>query len=296
MKLQVQHQTDYHYTAPVSLSVNQLCLTPRNTQTQACLTSILHIIPEPEHIDSNEDRYGNSIDYFSLEQAHETCSIVVESTLKTADEPRELVESPTLAQLPALLTRDTQSTALMAHDCLLPSLYIPVCTSVDDLIGSLNPASHDVLSFADALMQKIFKEFTYDPSFSTLVTPIEAVLTERKGVCQDFAHLAIAALRRVGIPARYVSGYLETLPPPGMKKLKGADASHAWYSVYVPTEGWFDFDPTNNRRPDGQYITTAWGRDYGDVAPLKGVVFGGGKHTLEVSVDVNRVEQTVLPV
>ena len=124
----------------------------------------------------------------------------------------------------------------------------------------------------------------------SVVTSGQKAWDAKRGVCQDFAHVALAILREAGIPARYVSGYLETLPPPGQKKLQGSDASHAWFSVYSPTEGWYDFDPTNNKRPDQQYVTTAWGRDYADVAPLKGIVYGGGSQSVAVSVDVNRVD------
>jgi transglutaminase-like putative cysteine protease len=140
------------------------------------------------------------------------------------------------------------------------------------------------------LMHRIYADYQYDPGFSNIATPLKDVIKHRKGVCQDFAHLAIACLRMQGIAARYVSGYLETLPPPGKQKLVGADASHAWFSVFIPHQGWIDFDPTNAKIPEEQHITVAWGRDYADVAPLKGVIFGGGKkHKLHVAVDVERI-------
>ena len=135
-------------------------------------------------------------------------------------------------------------------------------------------------------MQRIYTEFKYDPEFSTLATPLKEVLEHRSGVCQDFAHLAIGCLRSQGLAARYVSGYIETEPPPGKERLVGADASHAWFSVFQPGVGWLDFDPTNNQIPGERHITVAWGRDYADVTPLKGVAFGGGEHELKVSVDV----------
>jgi transglutaminase-like putative cysteine protease len=138
-------------------------------------------------------------------------------------------------------------------------------------------------------MQRIYKDFIYDPSFTTIATPLSEVLKYRRGVCQDFAHLAIACLRAHGIAARYVSGYVETRPEPGKPRIVGADASHAWFSVYIPGIGWLDFDPTNNTVPLDQHITLAWGRDYADVTPLKGIAFGGGQHTLSVSVDVLRL-------
>jgi len=140
------------------------------------------------------------------------------------------------------------------------------------------------------LMQRIYTDFTYDPAFTTIATPLSTVLAHRRGVCQDFAHLAIGCLRSFGLSARYISGYVETLPEPGKPRLIGADASHAWFAVYLPGVGWLDFDPTNNKLPYDQHITLAWGRDYADVTPLKGIAFGGGQHTLSVSVDVLRLE------
>src|SRR5579884_4156155 len=140
-------------------------------------------------------------------------------------------------------------------------------------------------------MARIHRDFTYDPGATTIGTPLSDVLDHRRGVCQDFAHLAIACLRSHGIPARYVSGYLETRPLPGQDKLQGADSSHAWFSAYDPILGWLDYDPTNNQRPNGRHILTAWGRDYSDVTPLKGVIYGGGPHHAKVAVDVIALEE-----
>ena len=289
MKLVVKHRTDYNYSASVSQSVNQICLTPRHTDNQTVLTSSMEIEPNPETIQSTLDYYGNSISRFNLDQSHRACAITVTSVIDTADTLPDLPDSVSVANIKSLLTGHYTQNDLMAHDCLLPSVYVPLVAELETALGNLPAPDTSVLEFAQQLMSWIFNEFEYDPGFSTLVTPITAVLKERKGVCQDFAHLAIGILRYAGVPARYVSGYLETMPPPGTKKLQGSDASHAWYSVYIPGEGWFDFDPTNNKRPDAQYITTAWGRDYADVAPLHGVVFGGGETQLDVAVDVDRL-------
>lgn len=296
MILQVRHQTDYEYSAPVSQAVNEVCLRPRDTPLQRCLTTRLEIQPQPLQVTDSVDHFGNHISRFSLDQPHRTCSIITTSMIETSDELPTLPASPAIGEVAALLAANPSADSLQAQECLLPSRYVPVSHDVDPLVAELlqtlgttgDGEGCHLLNFAETLMHTIFTTFKYDPSFSTLVTPVSEVLAARKGVCQDFAHLAIAVLRRIGIPARYVSGYLETLPPPGQQKLQGSDASHAWFSVYVPVAGWFDFDPTNDKRPDAQYITTAWGRDYGDVAPLKGVVFGGGAHSLSVAVDVNR--------
>jgi transglutaminase-like putative cysteine protease len=184
---------------------------------------------------------------------------------------------------------DRSATIIAAAQFLFDSPMI----SVDELLANyvrpsfppgkpLDAAVHD-------LMQRIYHEFTYDPEFSSLATPLKEVILHRRGVCQDFAHLAIGCLRAQGLAARYVSGYIETEPPAGKARLVGADASHAWSSVYDPDSGWLDFDPTNNQLPRDRHITLAWGRDYTDVTPLKGVVFGGGKHALRVAVDVQRL-------
>ena len=140
------------------------------------------------------------------------------------------------------------------------------------------------------LMQRIFEDFDCVSGFTNIATPLNEVMLEKKGVCQDFAQIAIACLRSMGLPARYVSGYIETIPPEGMEKLVGTDASHAWFSVFLPEHGWLDFDPTNNQLPGDRHITVAWGRDFADVTPLKGVAFGSGEHELKVAVDVLAIE------
>jgi transglutaminase-like putative cysteine protease len=173
---------------------------------------------------------------------------------------------------------------------VLESEFIEFSDEVRNYTSTSFTPGRPILQAVDDLMHRIYKEFDYVPGFSTIATPLDDVLRHRKGVCQDFAHLAIACLRMQGLAARYVSGYLETIPPKGKERLVGADASHAWFSVYVPHQGWIDFDPTNAQIPAEQHITAAWGRDYADVAPLKGVIFGGGKkHQLDVAVDVERI-------
>ncbi len=246
--------------------------------------------PAPNSIDRRVDQYGNSLATFNLNSAHKECDIIVTSLVDTLDTPARLPASAPVDTNVSLLKDLHDQDALMARDCLLSSPSIPMDYSVDPIIAELPIGETPVLEYATMLMNHIYTTFTYESGFSTLVTPLTDIIAARKGVCQDFAHLAIAVLRRQNVPVRYVSGYLETLPPPGEKKLQGADASHAWYAVYSANNGWHDFDPTNNKQPDAQYITTAWGRDYADVVPIKGVVYGGGAHRLTVEVDVNRTE------
>ena len=291
MKLHVKHHTRYIYSEPASQSHNYVCLQPRDTASQRCLTTRVEISPDPDSVEQESDVYGNTSTRFSISHRHKHCDIIVSSLIETPDKQPELPASLTVSDNRLALTSNFSNDALMAHDCLLASPYIKPSSVLDEFIKELPAGDKPVLEYADELMSHIFTTFRYTSGFSTLVTPLRKIYKERKGVCQDFAHLAIATLRRQGIPARYVSGYLETLPPPGGKKLQGADASHAWYSVFDAKEGWHDFDPTNNKRPDCRYITTAWGRDYADVTPIKGVVYGGGVHSLKVAVDVSRSGQ-----
>ena len=288
MKLHIRHRTFYGYTQDASQSHNHVCLQPRDTVLQNCLYSRVAVDPEPDNMHRHADLYGNSSTRFSLSHRHTQCEIIVTSLVETTDNMDELPASFSASDNLIILESDTAEESLMAFDCLLASPYISASRVLDEFIKEMPVGNQTVLEYANNLMRHIYETFEYKSGFSTLVTPLSKIYKERKGVCQDFAHLAIAALRRQNIPARYVSGYLETLPPPGQKKLQGADASHAWYSVYDASNGWFDFDPTNNKRPDAQYITTAWGRDYADVTPIKGVVYGGGTHSLKVEVDVTR--------
>jgi len=294
MKLPVRHRTHYGYARAANQSHNHICLQPRNTPNQHRLESHIQVSPEPDAIQYDNDVYGNSTARFSLNQRHKECDIIVSSLVETQDILTPLPPSSTIEQNQHILAQLATQDALMAYDCMLPSPYIPVSETLDKLIAELPLTTQNVIEYAQQMMSHIYSTFEYSSGFSTLVTPLSEIYAARKGVCQDFAHLAIGALRRQGVPTRYVSGYLETLPPPGQKKLQGADASHAWYSVFDAQYGWFDFDPTNNKRPDAQYITTAWGRDYGDVTPIKGVVYGGGKHALTVEVDVMRSGEPTL--
>lgn len=294
MKLHVRHRTHYGYADYASQSHNHVCLQPRDTDNQRCLESRVDVSPEPASIQYGVDVFGNSTARFSLSQKHSECDIIVTSLVETIDTLPPLPVSCSVSDNLLNLSRLAGHDALMAQDCLLPSPYIPFTDTLRQLLDEIPLTSQTVIEYAQQMMEHIYTTFEYSSGFSTLVTPLSDIYEARKGVCQDFAHLAIGCLRRSGIPTRYVSGYLETLPPPGKAKLQGADASHAWYSVFDAAHGWFDFDPTNNKRPDSQYITTAWGRDYGDVTPVKGVVYGGGKHSLTVEVDVTRSGETPL--
>ncbi|NVK74496.1 transglutaminase [Marinomonas sp. CT5] len=293
MRYRVRHITAYTYGAPVSLCYNMAHLLPRDTRNQRCLNQKVHINPPPVYQNDGEDYFGNQTFYFSIQEAHK--KLVIDVTTDFEITPLDVLQwqnqsTLTCGQLRAQLSTPNTPELRMAKEYLLDSPQIHCSENLKAYALSTFADEKPVLQAALAFTHKIFTEFKFDPTTTTVATPLEQVLKQRSGVCQDFAHLAIGCLRSVGIPARYMSGYLETLPPPGQEKLVGADASHAWFAVFIPELGWVEFDPTNDLMPSDQHIVTAWGRDYSDVTPLQGVIFeGGGSQQLAVSVDVKRV-------
>lgn len=291
MKYRVTHTTRYTYQHLVPLCQNQAHLALRDTPIQRCRRSRLVVRPRPVILEESLDYFGNRTHYFAVETQHTELSVIAISQLDiTPREAPDLMTSPAWETVRDDLQADFSPAALEARFYVLNSPYVETSSDLLAFAQQVFSPQRPLLDAAYALMDLIFNEFTYDPNFTTLITPLAEVLEHKRGVCQDFSHLMIAAMRGLGLPARYVSGYLETLPPPGQVKLQGADASHAWVSVYCPQNGWVDFDPTNNLIPHEQHITTAWGRDYQDVTPLRGVIYGGGTHTLTVGVDVERSE------
>jgi transglutaminase-like putative cysteine protease len=263
---------------------------PRNTYRQTCLSTQVITLPAPATSMTRTDYFGNQAFHFTIEASHQILEVTASSSIEVgqgSDWP-SLNIGNTCQQVRTLLAKPSKPQDLAEKEYTMASPFV----ALDPLLAQFAaPFFQDERPFLSAVREfnaHIFNEFTFDPSFSTTSTAISDVFAHKKGVCQDFAHLAIASLRSLGFAARYVSGYLETIPPPGTQKLVGSDATHAWFEVYSPGEGWFEFDPTNNSIPAEQHIVTAWGRDYTDVTPLKGVVFGGGTHSLDVSVDVNR--------
>ncbi|TCV79283.1 transglutaminase family protein [Sulfurirhabdus autotrophica] len=291
MHYRVIHKTEYEYSEAVGVSFSEARLLPRTTANQNCRNSQLQVFPVPTDYRERVDFFGNRAVYFSIREPHQ--QFVVTATSEVHIDPQE-------AQLNFSQGLDWESVRLMLRqkrdeqtlDALQYTLDSPFVSASPELAAYAQisfPRGRSLLEAVNDLMGRIHKDFTYDPEFTTLATPLSTVLEHRRGVCQDFAHLAIGCLRAHGLAARYVSGYIETFPPPGKEKLVGSDASHAWFSVFVPELGWMDFDPTNNQIPVDQHIVVGWGRDYGDVNPLKGVIFGGGEHKLEVSVDVRNL-------
>ncbi len=303
MKYRITHTTTYNYSQAVGLCQNQARLQPRNFWRQYCGHSHFEIEPTPKDYRELLDYFGNRLAYFAIQQPHKQLVVtaISEVSLFPGRQRHELLPQSTWQQVRDYfqessgqeLSKQQTQALLEARQYILDS---PMVTATPDLADYARPsfqADRPLLEVVTDLMQRIYSDFTYDPASTTIATPLLEVLAQRRGVCQDFAHLAIGCLRSFGIPARYVSGYLETVPALGKPRLVGVDASHAWFAVYIPDIGWLDFDPTNNKMPHDQHITLAWGRDYADVTPLKGIAFGGGQHSLSVSVDVLRLHSAV---
>ncbi len=292
MKYRIIHNTGYKYSAPASLSQNELYLYPRKTPAQEVLECNLSIVPEPQYLQYRTDYFGNMVCVFMVQHPHNELAMSATSIVKTSRPIIPVLDTTIPWESVAVrLAEHRQPIELDAAQFVFASPLITVnSTAMEYAKPSFSPGT-PILSGAADLVRRIFTGFSYDKNASTVDTTVEQVLVNRRGVCQDFAHLAISCLRSLGLAARYVSGYLETIPPPGKPKLVGADASHAWISVFVPDFGWVDLDPTNNLLVNESYVTVAWGRDYGDVAPVKGVVMGGGTHMLSVMVDVAAQKQ-----
>lgn len=289
MRYRVSHTTRYHYGDAVTLCHNEARLAPRDTLAQTCERVVFHIDPPPKVFRERADYFGNRVHYFGIEQGHRELSVQVVSDVQTQQVSMVLGMGEPWEHAVALISQPQTPELRAVRQYLYASPLIGPLPALTDYARASFPAGGSAVDCVADLMHRIHEDFTFDPVATSVATPLSRSFELRRGVCQDFAHVAIAALRSIGLPARYVSGYLETLPPPGRPKLVGADASHAWFEAYVPDAGWIAFDPTNDQMPTMQYVTVAVGRDYSDVAPLKGVIFGGGHHTLSVAVDVTQL-------
>lgn len=296
MKLQVTHETRYDYVPAMETAQHMAYLQPLNTRHQQLLSHSLSISPTPAQIRQTLDVFGNARCFFSLQTPHTALDVVAHSVVATAAHAVP-ISSISWEQTRELFRYQSGSRFDAATEFVFASPCCPVRPEFAAYARPSFAAGSGVLAAAQDLMRRIHTDFIYDSQSTQVNTPALAALTQRKGVCQDFAHIMIACLRAMGIPARYVSGYLLTQPAPGTVKLKGSDASHAWVSVYVPDlpadECWCDLDPTNNRAgwhsPGEDYVTLATGRDFSDVSPIRGVIRGGTSHTLFVAVTVESV-------
>jgi transglutaminase-like putative cysteine protease len=287
MNYQVTHVTTYHYSQPVPVGHNTAHLRLRSFARQHCLSHRLVVQPEPTVMESWVDFFGNHVQYFTLEEAHRELKITALSEVQIVP-PDQGASSPSP---PWELGRDALTpprtpACLTALPFMHDSHYVRRNAQLADYAAVSFTPARPLLEAALDLTGRIYREFIFDPSATRVHTPIMEVFEKRRGVCQDFAHLQIACLRSLGLAARYVSGYLVTEPPPGQPKLMGADASHAWLSLFCPGLGWLDLDPTNNLIPSMHHLTLAWGRDYDDVCPMNGIFLGGGRQSMSVAVDV----------
>ena len=289
-RFRVIHETTYTYKSRVTSSYGQLCLLPRDFDGQRCITSTIDIDPAPSDHRDRVDWFGNRVAYFTLQRPHHHLRIRATSEVEVA-EAREWSSDLPVAQAQAALATMSGGDGLEAAHFRISSPRITIDARVREYAAPSFEPDRPIIEALRDLTSRIHRDFGFDPDATTVTSTIDDLFESGAGVCQDFAHLGVGCLRSQGIPARYVSGYLETDPPPGREKLVGADVSHAWVSARLPGIGWVDLDPTNNQFINGRYVTTGWGRDYSDVSPLKGVVYSdGGTTTLDVSVDVRRID------
>jgi transglutaminase-like putative cysteine protease len=302
IRYHVLHETRYDYGSPVSLSNQQLHLSPRVIAWQSVEEQQIDIEPKPTWRRDSRDAFGNPATWVAFHTQHE--ALLIRSSMRiaiTPHLPESLEDSLPWEEVRDRLAYDStepDSDDLYATRFLFESSHVRIKHELASYAADCFPAGRPVLLGAKALMAKIFREFKFDPEATTVSTPVMEVLEKKRGVCQDFAHLMIACLRALGLSARYVSGYLLTRPPPGKPRLIGADASHAWVAVYSPTSpnDWVDFDPTNNLLPDTEHITVAYGRDFSDISPLRGIILGGGGAEPDVAVTVTPLDEEILPV
>ena len=297
MLYDVRHETHYDYSEPAVISHNQGHLRPRLSERQELRALELHIQPAPAAVQWQQDYFGNDVVFFTLQEPHEALVVRSESQVKLSPRaPLRSDASPPWDQVAENVRSSRDPDTLAAFEMVWESPFVATGEPFAEYAReSFAPGRR----LADALVElnsRIHRDFRYDPEATTLATPIGEVLAQRHGVCQDFAHLMIGCLRSLGLPARYVSGYLKSAPPESERDANGAplvgwEASHAWISAWCPGNGWIDLDPTNDVVPSESHVTLAWGRDYDDVSPLKGVTLGGGAHTVTVKVRVRPADE-----
>ena len=291
----IEHQTRYVHTSGVSTSQHVAYLTPRELPHQSVRQHELLIEPAPASCVQRVDYFGNAVSQFTIVTPYDELSVIGRSLVDVCipEPPGAPSDSAPWETARDALLYARGAPFQNASEFSYPSPYAAVTPELAAFARDSFVPGIPLVEGAIHLMHHIHEQFVFDPGATTIATPVTRVLADRRGVCQDFAHLQIACLRSLGLAARYVSGYLLTEPPPGQPRLAGADASHAWLSVWCPRLGWIDLDPTNDVLPAVRHVTVAWGRDYGDVCPLRGVVLGGREHTLHVAVNVTPSEDAV---
>lgn len=291
MIYKIVHRTSYRYKYPVSLGSHVACLKPRALPHHQLMESQLDIHPRPATRTERLDYFGNVLCFFTIQEPHRELMVEARSEVSVEGNARPW-HQPSIPWEEAVqsVPVDHSPAGLEAYQFGFESPRIRVRPEFAAYaLHSFTPRRPMSEALLD-LTARIYKDFRFDSKVTNVRTPPEEVFKKRRGVCQDFAHVQIACLRSLNLSARYVSGYLRTYPPPGQPRLVGADASHAWVSAYCPGIGWLDMDPTNNIVPSNGHVTLAWGRDYGDVSPLRGLILGGGAHTLKVGVDMEPLD------
>jgi transglutaminase-like putative cysteine protease len=291
MTYKILHRTTYRYRYPVSVGNHVACLKPRSLPHQQVARSELRIHPSPAMCTERMDFFGNLLCFFTVQEPHKELVVEARSevTVGGAATPWPQQSIP-WEEAARLLPNDHSPAGLEAYQFGFESPRIRIRPEFASYALESFTAGRPMAEALLDLTARIHVDFRFDSKVTNVRTPTEEVFRKRRGVCQDFAHLQIACLRSLNLAARYISGYLRTYPPPGKPRLKGADASHAWVSAYCPGIGWLDMDPTNNVVPSDGHVTLAWGRDYGDVSPLRGLILGGGAHTLKVAVDMEPLD------
>jgi transglutaminase-like putative cysteine protease len=289
-RYRVVHTTRYEYESPVLHATHSLHLQPRSLAHQTVIESRITVTPHEAELRSGRDYFGNGTHFVEILTPHEVLEVTSESRIEVGPPQLELAPATRLSweKVKEQLAQDRD--LLSAREFCFDSPLVRSHHLLADYAAPTFTPGRPFVEAVGELSDRIYREFKYEPRVTDVSTPMAQVLRERRGVCQDFAQLAVGCLRSLGLAGRYVSGYLETDPPPGRPRLVGADASHAWASAYLPPLGWIDFDPTNAVFPGERHVTVAWGRDFSDVSPLCGIVLGGGAHSWAVSVDVAHEE------
>ena len=291
MTYRIVHKTTYTYKQPVSFGTHVAYLIPRSQPHHTCKSHELVITPDPASLRERLDYFGNSFAFFTIREPHEQLTIEARSRV-VVDGPAVTwpERAPAWDEVARSLPVDLSEAGLDAYQFVFDSPRVSPGAAFAAYASPSFPTGCPLTEGLLNLTARVYKDFRFDSKATNVRTSPEEVLRTRKGVCQDFAHLQVACLRSLGLGARYVSGYIRTYPPPGKPRLVGADASHAWVSAYCPGTGWLDVDPTNNLVPSESHVKLAWGRDYGDVSPVRGVILGGRDHKLEVGVDMEPLE------
>jgi len=285
MRFHVTHTTRYIYEAAVSHSLTEVRLTPRNFDGQRVSQSQLRVLPDAAFMHQRKDYYGNDVTSFEVLERHERLEITAESAVDVQPQTNGSFSSTAWDQVREKIAERTDPACIEASEFIYNSPYVPATPQIVEYTRNIFKPGRPLLEAAQELMHRIHDDFKYAPQSTSIDVPLADVMRKRRGVCQDFAHVMIGAMRSVRLPARYVSGYVR----PGAK-VQGAQASHAWAAIYFPESGWIGFDPTNDVLVSGSHVTLAWGRDYGDVTPAKGISLGGGSQKVEIEVYVRPIE------